>query len=125
MVGGNDDVVAGNVIIKTSVGLNLAGLTSLAETAAIIKRATLLISGDSGVLHLGFGLGTPTVSLFGPGIAKKWAPRGPQHLVLNHQLPCSPCTRFGHTQKCTHNAECIKGITSDEVFQTALLLLPK
>lgn len=125
VIGGKDDAAPGAAIIASSGGLNLAGQTSLAETAAIIKRSTLLISGDSGVLHLGVGLSTPTVSLFGPGIAKKWAPRGPKHIVLNHHLPCSPCTRFGYTQKCRHNAECMQQITTEEVLQAALILLEK
>lgn len=125
MVGGKDDHASGATIITAATGLNLAGQTSLAETAAIIDRANLLISGDSGVLHLGVGLDTPTVSLFGPGIAKKWAPRGRKHLVINHHLPCSPCTKFGYTQKCEHNAKCMKAITSDEIFQAAMTLLQK
>lgn len=125
VVGGKDDTASGAKIITASGGLNLAGQTSLAETAAIIERAALLISGDSGVLHLGVGLGTPTVSLFGPGIAKKWAPRGPQHRVLNHLLPCSPCTKFGYTQKCPHNTECMQKITPEEVLQAAMALLAK
>lgn len=125
VVGGKDDAASGAAISETATGLNLAGRTSLAETAAIIERATLLISGDSGVLHLGVGLGTPTVSLFGPGISPKWAPRGPQHRVLNHNLPCSPCTMFGYTRRCPHNVECMKTITSDEIFQTAMILLQK
>lgn len=125
VVGGGDDAASGAEIITALTGLNLAGQTSLAETAAIIDRANLLISGDSGVLHLGVGLDTPTISLFGPGIAEKWAPRGPKHLVLNHHLPCSPCTKFGYTQRCPHNVECMKTITSDEVFQAAIKLLQK
>ena len=125
VVGGKDDTATGATIINAAGGLNLANQTSLAETAAVIGRAALLVSGDSGVLHLGVGLGAPTVSLFGPGIAKKWAPRGPHHRVLNHHRPCSPCTKFGYTQKCQRNAECMKEITSDEVFQAAMILLPK
>ncbi len=125
VIGGKDDAATGAAIINSVVTLNLAGQTSLAETAALIERAALLISGDSGVLHLGVGLGTPTVSLFGPGIAKKWAPRGPNHRVLNHNLPCSPCTKFGYTQKCQRNAECMKKITSDEIFRAAMMLLPR
>lgn len=125
VVGGKDDAATGATITDTATGLNLAGQTSLAETAAIIERAALLISGDSGVLHLGVGLGIPTVSLFGPGIPKKWAPRGPQHRVLNHHLPCSPCTKFGYTQKCQRNVECVQKITPDEVFHVAMALLSK
>jgi ADP-heptose:LPS heptosyltransferase len=88
-----------------------------------LNRSQLLISGDSGVLHLGVGLGTPTVSLFGPGIADKWAPRGEQHIVINHKLPCSPGTRFGTTPPCPIGAKCIQDITVDEVFAASMKLV--
>lgn len=115
VVGGREDASDAEKIIAGMYGLNLAGKTSLAETAAVIERSRLLVSGDSGILHIGVGLGKPTVSLFGPGIAKKWAPRGDRHIVLNKCLPCSPCTRFGHTPKCPINAKCMADVTVDEV----------
>jgi len=123
VVGGTADAGAGEAIAAAGDGINLAGQTSLAETAAILARSALLISGDSGVLHLAVGLGTPTVSLFGPGIADKWAPRGARHIVLNHHLPCSPCTKFGYTPKCPHDAECMRKISTDDVVHAALALL--
>ncbi|MCX5871004.1 MAG: glycosyltransferase family 9 protein [Deltaproteobacteria bacterium] len=125
IVGGKENMATATSITANSNGLNLAGQTNLAETAAIIGQSAMLISGDSGILHIGVGLGTPTVSLFGPGIAPKWAPKGLQHRVLNHHLPCSPCTTFGYTQKCRHHAKCIQEITPDEVVQAAIMLLPK
>lgn len=123
VVGGKEDIATGSAIIRGG-GFNLAGLTSLTETAAILEQSALLISGDSGVLHLGVGVGIPTVSLFGPGIAQKWAPRGPQHLVLNQKLDCSPCTQFGYTQKCPRQAACLQQISPNMVVEAALLLLP-
>jgi ADP-heptose:LPS heptosyltransferase len=122
VIGGKDDLAAGDAIIPAN-SLNLAGKTSLVESAAIIERAVLLISGDSGVLHLGVGLGISTVSLFGSGIAQKWAPRGANHIVLNKNLPCSPCTRFGYTPKCPRQAECLQHINPQEVIDAAMTLL--
>ena len=123
VVGGKEDRQQGEVIAGGGLGLNLAGLTSLAETAAVIQRSTLLLSGDSGVLHIAAGLGVPTVSLFGPGRAKKWAPRGDRHIVLNKELPCSPCTVFGNTPPCPHNIRCMSDITVDEVVNAVTMLL--
>ena len=108
VVGGKGEEADGDRIIDGTRGLNLAGKTSLIETAAIIEKSSVLLSGDSGILHIGVGLGKPTVSLFGPGIAKKWAPKGDRHVVLNKKLPCSPCTRFGYTPKCPINAKCLR-----------------
>ncbi|MRR37660.1 glycosyltransferase family 9 protein, partial [bacterium] len=70
-------------------------------------------------------LGIPTVSLFGPGRAKKWAPRGDNHIVVNKHLPCSPCTTFGYTPKCHINARCMADISVDEVEQAVMTLLAR
>ena len=126
VVGGPDDVVAGDEITLRVPGvINLAGKTSLLQTAAILKDAVLLVSGDSGILHIAVGLDIPTVSLFGPGIASKWAPRGEKHVVINHQLSCSPCTKFGTTPPCPIRAKCITDISVDEVFNAVQFLLSK
>jgi len=123
VVGGKEDFMAGEIILAGITGLNLAGKTSLAETAGVLSRSQLLVSGDSGVLHLGVGLDVPTVSLFGPGIVAKWAPRGDKHIVINHELPCSPCTEFGTTPPCPIGAKCIQDISVDEVFEATRKLL--
>jgi lipopolysaccharide heptosyltransferase II len=122
VVGGREDMEDGELIAGAE-GLNLAGMTTLAETAALIDRSCLLISGDSGVLHLAVGLDIPTVSLFGPGIAAKWAPVGEKHVVLNRNLSCSPCTRFGTTPPCPYGVRCMKEITADQVMMAAASLL--
>jgi len=122
VVGGSDDRRQGEEIVAHVRGVNLAGLTSLAETAAIIRKSALLLSGDSGVLHIAVGLGIPTVSLFGPGRESKWAPRGEHHLVINKKLPCSPCTTFGTTPPCPGKAQCMSDITSEEVFNAVTSL---
>ena len=123
VVGGKEDREQGEFIVSGGIGLNLAGRTSLSETAAVIERSALLISADSGVLHIAVGLGKPTVSLFGPGRSRKWAPRGERHIVINRGLSCSPCTTFGTTPPCPDNARCMKEITVDEVFNAAMMLL--
>jgi ADP-heptose:LPS heptosyltransferase len=123
VVGGKEDRRQGEVIAGGGSGLNLAGLTSLAETAAVIRKSALLLSGDSGVLHIAVGLGVPTVSLFGPGRTEKWAPRGDRHIVINKGLPCSPCTTFGNTPPCPHDTRCMRDITVDEVVNAVTMLL--
>jgi len=117
VVGGGQDQATGDAILAGCQGINLAGKTLLVETAAVLQRSRLLVSGDSGVLHLAVGLDVPTVSLFGPGIAAKWAPRGGKHIVLNKNLPCSPCTRFGYTPPCPDGGRCIQEISVAEVAE--------
>jgi lipopolysaccharide heptosyltransferase II len=123
IVGGIEDRRQGDVIAGGGLGLNFAGLTSLSETTAVIQKSSLLLSGDSGVLHIAVGLGVPTVSLFGPGRAKKWAPQGDRHIVINKGLPCSPCTTYGTTPPCSNDTRCMRNITVDEVVNAVTMLL--
>ncbi|MBT1071749.1 glycosyltransferase family 9 protein [Pelotalea chapellei] len=123
VVGGVGDREQGDYIVAGGLGLNLAGSTSLSVTAGILQRCSLLLSGDSGVLHIGVGLGVPTVSLFGPGRMHKWAPRGAGHIVIDKGLACSPCTTYGTTPACPEEARCMKEIGVDEVFDAVSMLL--
>jgi len=123
VVGGREDHSDGEIIADAGGGVNLAGITNLAETAAVISRSSLVISGDSGVLHIAVGLGVQTVSLFGPGSATKWAPKGERHIVINRMLPCSPCSKFGSMPTCQNDAKCIQSITVDDVANAVNMLL--
>ena len=123
IIGGRGEVADAARIASDGYNLNLAGKTTLAETAAIIEHARVVITGDSGVMHLAYGLGRPSVSLFGPSNVQKWAPLGETHIVIHHNLSCSPCSRFGYTPRCPSNVRCMAGITVDEVVEAIFRLL--
>lgn len=104
---------------------NLTGELNLFETVMELSKVSLLVTGDSGIMHIAYGLGTPTVSLFGPGIENKWAPKGKNHIIINKKLSCSPCTKYGYTPSCPRDAECMRLITIDEVEDAVLKLISK
>jgi ADP-heptose:LPS heptosyltransferase len=116
VVGGRD--AAGLVGAAASCGalLDLAGRCSLAVSAALIGQGRALITGDSGLLHIAAGLGTPTVSLFCPSDPGKWAPQGGRHLALSAGRACGPCSRFGTIPPCRQNTPCLAPITVDAVL---------
>lgn len=95
--------------------LNLSGQTTIPQSAAIVQRARLYISSDTGLLHVAYGVGTPTVHMFGSGIQEKWAPPGRRYVVVNKGLPCSPCTRYGYTPPCPYNVACMDAIQVQDV----------
>ncbi len=101
---------------------DLTGTTSLKDTAPLLKSASALVCVDSGIMHIAYALGTPTVCLFGSGIEKKWAPLGKTHRIINKRLPCSPCTKFGYTPPCD-SVKCLTQITVDEVVREVIDLL--
>jgi lipopolysaccharide heptosyltransferase II len=94
--------------------IDLVGRTSLPQTAGMLERAAVLFCADTGVLHIACGVGTPTVSLFGPGIPQKWVPRGDEHRAVRLNLPCSPCTRFGRVPRCPYGATCMQSMPADD-----------
>ena len=115
VVGGKSEVKLGEYIVQDTLkGINLANKTSLKETAEILANSRLLLTVDSGIMHLAFAVGTPVVALFGPGIEEKWAPKGKNSIIINKHLPCSPCTKFGYTPPCVDN-RCMKEISVKEV----------
>ena len=121
ILGGKEDLENSSEIKSTSASENVmdfTGKTALAVTAYIISKLDLLVSGDTGLMHLAYGVGTPTVSLFGAGIEEKWAPQGKNHIAINKRLSCSPCTKFGYTPPCPYDVKCLNDITVEEVLLT-------
>ncbi|NQT06288.1 MAG: glycosyltransferase family 9 protein [Candidatus Omnitrophica bacterium] len=103
--------------------IDLTGKTSLVDVASILKMSRLLLTADSGIMHMSFALGTPTISLFGAGIEKKWTPRGERDRVISKDIDCSPCTQFGYTPRCKRKVKCLSSITVDEVIKAMEVIL--
>ena len=89
-----DRDLAGEIVARSGVPLlNLAGRTSLAELAALLHKARLAVTTDTGPMHLACALGTPVAALFGPTAPWRTGPFGLGHEVVRQALPCSPCFR--------------------------------
>jgi ADP-heptose:LPS heptosyltransferase len=72
--------------------LSLAGQTSVGSLAAVLARATWLVSNDTGTIHIAAAVGTPCVGIYlGPASAKDTAPYGNGHYILEPDLACAPC----------------------------------
>jgi len=102
---------------KDSV-FNISGETRVKELIAILDKCSILISNDSGPLHIAEALGLPTVSFFGPETPVLYGPKGDKHLVYYRNLLCSPCMNI-HNNKlvdCIMNNQCMTGIKPEEVF---------
>ncbi|MGO9479867.1 MAG: glycosyltransferase family 9 protein [Limisphaerales bacterium] len=92
----------------------------LATFMAVIKRARLFVTGDTGPLHIAAGLGVPTLALFGPSPAAQWAPLGQQHRVLQG----GPCTCPGQVGVCQSQKPCMAAISPEAVLQMVRQALP-
>jgi lipopolysaccharide heptosyltransferase I len=85
--------------------------TSIMELAALCRRASLMIAGDTGPLHLAVAMGTPTVAIMGPTTPWRNGPYNPADVIVQRRLPCSNC----YKRKCD-NFVCMN-IPSDEVYE--------
>jgi lipopolysaccharide heptosyltransferase II len=104
---------------------NVAGQFSLQELCGLLRMSELLITNDSGPLHLAEALATPTVSFFGPETPLLYGPTGDNQVVFYKGVYCSPCLNV-HNQKkapCNGNNICITLISPDEVFAAVKMLL--
>jgi 3-deoxy-D-manno-octulosonic-acid transferase len=95
--GPGDRDVADSIIRQAGVPvINAIGETSLSQLAALVAQSQVLLTGDTGPLHMAVALRTPTVSIFGPTDPAVFGPLSAQHIVLRSSLECTPC----HKQKC-------------------------
>lgn len=99
-----------------------AGDLQIRQLAACIEKCDLFLTNDTGPMHIAAAVGTPTVSLFGPGNHIRFQPLGTIHQMIRHDVPCSPCKQF--TDKCKDNI-CMKGISVDEVWESVSRALAK
>lgn len=105
--------------IKNSMVYNLSGEFSFTGLVELLKLCKLLITNDSGPLHLAVALGIPTVSFFGPETPTLYGPLGNRHFVFFKNIDCSPCINVhtGKIVKCVKAyPECLESITPEEVF---------
>ncbi len=122
VVGGPDDRDFSNQVARAGDGLSLAGELSLLESAAIVSQASVLLSNDSGLLHMAVGLNTSVLGLFGPSSAKKWGAPATVGRTLQGNESCSPCSTFGNIPQCHNYVSCMKSISPDEVLAELRLL---
>ncbi len=106
----NEQICAGHKFI-----VDFSGKTSIPGLGYLLSKADLVISVDSGPMHIAAAVGTPTVALFGPGDYKVWKPycKDPHSLIaLRVPTTCAPCLNYECVRK-TH--ECMKGISVEAV----------
>jgi 3-deoxy-D-manno-octulosonic-acid transferase/heptosyltransferase-1 len=96
--------------------VNLAGETTLSELAALIRRAAICVTNDSGPMHLAVALDRAVVSIFGPTDPVWVGPYRRDGAVLRAELPCSPCY-LRQLSRCTHAHACMHDISARAVIE--------
>lgn len=96
---------------------NKAGTTDLFQLAELYARCAVVVTNDSGPMHIAAAVGTPVVAIFGPTDPVLTGPYGKQHVVLRAGVDCSPCLK----DRCVHqpSMECMDKVTVEKVLAAA------
>ncbi|MDD5362958.1 MAG: glycosyltransferase family 9 protein [Ignavibacteria bacterium] len=94
---------------------NITGKYSLDDVVAIIKKVTLIVCSNTGMLHLASCVGTKTMGLHGPTNPAKWGAYSPNTVLIQSDKYCSPCLYLGHDYGC-NNPTCMTHISVDDVY---------
>ena len=123
VVGGQDDVSLGDEVVQAvrpsgRPAVNACGRLTLRQSAALIARATVLVTNDSAPLHLATAMGTPIVALFGPTVTHfGFGPMRPGDVALGVDgLHCRPCSSHGPLRCPLGHHRCMRDLTVEAVI---------
>jgi heptosyltransferase II len=113
---GLGETIAG--LVRAPVRL-LSGETSLADLVGVLKNLRLLLTNDSGPMHLAGALGVPLVAIFGSTDWRETAPVGDRSRLLREGVECAPCM----LRECPIDHRCMTRVTVDRVAEAALEMM--
>lgn len=114
VIGSKSDIKIAERVVQTSHGkaISLAGKTGIKELVEVMRHARIVISNDSGPMHIAAGFKVPVVAIFGPTSPVRTGPYGKGHIVIKSELECVPCFK-----KHCGDLKCMQGITVDAVYE--------
>lgn len=123
---GKEDIDLAEEIVNNSScsPINLAGKINLLQLGAILKRCKILVTGDTGPMHIATAVGTKVIALFGAADPKRTGPVGKGHIILQAKdVKCIPCRK----RVCDNSQylECMEKIKPQDVMDAIIKLLPK
>lgn len=115
------DADIGETIAQTlgETCVNRIGKTSLTQLITELRECRLLLTNDTGTMHLATLLGVPVVAIFGSTEPRLTGPLGKGNVILRHQVECSPC----FLRECPIDFRCMKVVTTEETVQAILARL--
>jgi heptosyltransferase-2 len=99
--------------------LNLIGVTSIRQLMALIGKCRLVVTNDSGPMHIAAALEAPLVALFGPTDHRTTSPLTGSSLIVRKETQCAPCLR----RRCPTDHRCMDAIEVEDVLHAARTLL--
>ena len=115
----SDKAIADSVVLHSGEkARSLAGQTSLRQLIEIMRTAEVVITNDSGPMHIAVALNIPVIAIFGPTSPVRTGPFGKGHVILQSQTECVPCFK-----RSCREIRCMNEITPEAVYQAVLEVL--
>lgn len=121
IIGSDNTIELGDKIARLTGAINMAGKTTLTETAAIIQGSSLVIGIDTGLTHMAHAMKVPTISLFGASYPYAYIGNDKSKVIYMDRF-CSPCR---HNPICNKQYQCMRDITPDKVLTAIKTLMKK
>jgi heptosyltransferase-2 len=99
----------------SSRSLVLSGATTIRELMAAVKRCSLLLTNDTGPMHIASAFKVPVVAIFGPTDWRTTSPFGGAHAIVREPVDCAPCL----LRECPIDHRCMTRVTVDQVYEAA------
>ena len=99
----------------SSRSLVLSGTTTIRELMAAVKRCTVLLTNDTGPMHIASAFQVPVVAIFGPTDWRTTSPFGSAHAIVREPVDCAPCL----LRECPIDHRCMTRVTVDQVYEAA------
>jgi len=121
--GKGEQALSGRIRAEAPGTMDVTGQTSLADVVALLRRAAVVVTNDSGVMHIAAALGRPAVSVFGPTNPVQVGPYGQPENVVRLDLECSPCN-YRRLSQCPNSHACMRDLGAEMVLERVRVLFP-
>lgn len=127
VLGGERDKKIGSFLKKQKSIIDLSGQLSLLETAHIISKGKMIVSNDSGLMHMATAVQTPVLAIFGSTVKELgfFPYRSESVVIENSQLSCRPCSHIGRKKCPRGHFKCMEEITPEQVYAGLKSILRK
>ncbi len=118
VLGGEKDKEIGSFLKKQKSIIDLSGQLSLLETAHVISKGKMIVSNDSGLMHMATAVQTPVLAIFGSTVKELgfFPYRAESVVIENSELSCRPCSHIGRKKCPRGHFKCMEEITPEQVY---------
>ena len=120
LIGGKADVETTNFVLNNSKITieDFSGSTSIIETAKIVDQCSLLITNDTGVMHIAAARQTPVIAIFGSSVRDfGFAPYRVPSVIVEKEVSCRPCSHIGREKCPKKHFKCMKNILVEDILK--------